>query len=1450
MRIARRLVHALVIVLTLMVGATAAAVIVSQTAWFKNWLRGYIVRSANSYLNGTLSIERLGGNLFFGVEMENIGVSMNGEQLVAVKDLGLDYNVFQLLTRGLSVDSIRLDKPVIYLRRDGDTWTLSRLIKRQESEADRSGPEKPISIDQIGINGGSVVVDQPVGTSGVNLPKRFDHLDAKIAFKYEPVHYSIEITNVSFRASEPALALNALSGGVSVRDDTVYFDKLALRTAETSLSFDGAIQNYLTKPVFNLQLSSDKLTIPEIARLLPALSGVNLQPAFDVKLSGPLDQLGIEMNGRSSAGALSGKMVADVEAPGQSVAGTLSVRNLNLGPILNDPRQKSDITADAKVNVHGESFADVNSLRGDVAVSSKHLAAAGFVAGPLNVKGKIAGRRVDLNGKASAYGAGATASGRVVLPDFSKPGDRSQPIDFDLRGQILNVDLRRLPRNLNIPPADTNVDADYRVAGRVVQSRTTLNGDARFHASTIAGAKIAEASTVEFSVNGDDVAYAVDATVSELDLERVGRAFNVAALAEERYRSSINGHVVAKGRGTDPQRLDVTANGTLTDTTLLGGAIPALTFDVALADDTAHVKGNGTFNGFDPAALSGKPELKGAVGGNLDVNATLAAVSHGVTPDSVTATTRVNLDQSTVGGLEITRAALDADYRESSGEIRTLEMSGRDLNVTASGTLALNQTGQSNLKLHADSPSLETIGKLVDVPLTGIAKVDATITGNRSELKAAGNLTGDGVKYQENGALTASTDFTVTIPDLDTQRAAVSANTHATFVSIAGQNINELTAKTEYTDKQVNFEATAKQPQRSLAASGNLLLHPDHQEVHLTSLGLQSKGVQWQTAGGSSATINYANEAVSVTGLRLVNGDQEITADGQFGRPGDSLNVTLNNIDVATVDALLLREPQLTGRLNASAKVAGTKEAPSVDAKFTIDHGAFRQFKYDTLGGTATYAASGVDVDARLQQNPTTWLTVKGYAPVSSDARQKDYDLHVDSSPIDLGLVQGFTSALKDVKGTVQAKIDVTGAVGDPRPNGNVTIENAAFTVEPTGVTYTDLRGRIDLQSDKVHVEEIRVLDNHKSPMTIHGDLAIHEYEVGGVSIAITADDFKVIDNKMGNVRVNSKLQIAGQLNAPRIEGELGISTGVVNLDPILAQVGTSAYATQATEFETRPLDRAGQTTEPASSVFDQLYAFVRITVPNDLVIKASDLKSPGSPIGLGSLNVTLGGDLTVHKAPWDQPRIYGDVTTIRGNYDFQGRRFEILRDGRVRFEGTDGMNPALDLRTERIIQAVVANVNVRGTLEQPEIVLTSTPPLEEADILSLIVFNQPINQLGEGAQVSLAQRAQGLALGAAAGQLTQSIGGALGVDTFELNLAPEDGSAASVTIGQQIGQNLFVKVQQGIGDQSQTNFIMEYELSKWLRFRTNVLQGSSTQTQLFQRQAGSGADLLFFFGF
>ncbi len=247
----------------------------------------------------------------------------------------------------------------------------------------------------------------------------------------------------------------------------------------------------------------------------------------------------------------------------------------------------------------------------------------------------------------------------------------------------------------------------------------------------------------------------------------------------------------------------------------------------------------------------------------------------------------------------------------------------------------------------------------------------------------------------------------------------------------------------------------------------------------------------------------------------------------------------------------------------------------------------------------------------------------------------------------------------------------------------------------------------------------------------------------------------------------------------------------------------------------------------------------MHLTVPNDLVVKANDLQAPGAPIGLGAINVTLGGDLWVSKVPWDQVRLVGRVNTVRGTYDFQGRRFDILRDGVVRFDGTDdARSGARHPHAARHFQGVTANVTLGGTLNRPVVVLTSTPPLEQADILSLIVFNQPINQLGEGQQVSLAARAQQLATGAVAGQISQSIGKALGLDTFEIGTAPDSGAAAHITVGQQVGKNLYVKVEQDVGDQNQTSFILEYELTKWLRLRTNLLQGSPTHAAALPARA------------
>ena len=463
--------------------------------------------------------------------------------------------------------------------------------------------------------------------------------------------------------------------------------------------------------------------------------------------------------------------------------------------------------------------------------------------------------------------------------------------------------------------------------------------------------------------------------------------------------------------------------------------------------------------------------------------------------------------------------------------------------------------------------------------MAGIGKVDATVTGNKRELQAAGNVTGDGVKYGENGALTVSSDFTAKVPELTVAEADVTANTHATFVTVAGQNINELDAKTTYHQKQLDFDATAKQPQRSLGAAGSLLLHPDHQEVHLKSLGLQTQGQTWQLAPGSQATINYAHDAVAVKNLTLVNGDQQIAADGTFGRPGDALKVTLTNVDLANVDALLLRPPQLTGRLNASGTVSGTKDAPQVKADFQVDQGRLPAIPLRLVRRHGELRRPGADARRQAAAEPDDLhhrerLRAGGALQGRRDRRRTRQgarragragdriDLHIESTPIDLGLVQGFTTALTNVNGTLQAKIDITGSAADPHPNGVVTVEKAAFTVEPTGVAYSNLQGKIDLQPDKVHIDNISVLDNHQSALSITGDLAIHELR-GRRRRAVRQrerfqGDRQQAGQRPGQQRPRDRRRAAGAAHRRR----LGVETGQVNLDEILALTGDSAYAT------------------------------------------------------------------------------------------------------------------------------------------------------------------------------------------------------------------------------------------------------------------------------------------------
>ena len=1520
MRALRRILQVFAIVGTLLVGIVAISLIVSQTPWFRDWLRRYVVRESKQYLNGELSIGSLGGNLLFGVQVNDIALDVSGERVVAAKNIEVDYSILEMISKGVVLNEIRLVEPVVRLEKTAEGWNLGQLVKEQAQEADREGPGTPLALESIRIDDGRVLIDDGGQEDGLNLPERIEDLDLRASYEYAPVHYSIVVDRANLRASSPQFALKELTGKIAVRDDNLYVDNLVVRTGESSVTLDGVVENYLETPVAKVT-TTGHVSLPEIGRIVPAAAGYDLHPRFTIAATGPAEALEMKVDVQSEAGTVRGDLTADVQAPDLAARGAIELQGLNLAPVLKDPEARTDVTgrAELDVQVAGEpaSAPLTDRMTGTFRFTGPTVMAAGYQASDVEVAGEFAPPRIVLNGRAAAYGGSATARGFIVPPADGRE------LAFELRGTASNLNLQNLPPDTGAPALTTDLSvASYEVSG----ADGRMTGNATLNRSTVEGATIADGTTARFATGADGVSFGAAGAIASLDLPRIGKALDVPALADPQYAGEINAEFDISGAmppaGRAPEgtsalsTMTLDATGTLRDSRIMGGVLPQLEFEAHLANGAVQARATGEFTGFNPGAIAARQALEGAVSGRVDLNAAIADVAGPIGPDDVTASGTVTLDRSEIGGLRIDGATVDGSYANQVADLTKLRIDGPDLKVDASGRLALDKSSSSNLSYHVEATSLETLGTLAgQTELTGSAVLDGTVTGNAASLQTTGTLDGSNLGYGENNALDLDTRYTVTIPDLNVAQAQVEASSKATFVKAGGMEINLLTADTTYTGDRLRFTTHVEQEARELDASGEVILHPDHQELHLPELAVRTQGVEWRTANAAQpgdpalknvATVKYGGDRIELENVRLVSGSQVLEVTGALALNGEApsgdLKVHAEGVDLAQLETLLLIDRGLAGSLSADATISGTAQSPIVHGRVEIREGAFGSYTYDSLDANIDYRGTRVGVDATLQQSPTEAITVKGTVPTSlfqasetgghvPPAEGDVVDLQIKSTPIALGLVQGFTTQLTNVTGTLEADVRVTGSGQDPHLQGYVDIKNGAFGVPATGISYTGLDTRLELSEDTISIRKFSITDEEGAPLTVSGELAVHAKEVGAVDISIAADNFELIDNELGDVGVDSDIRITGELRRPVVKGSIRLEAGRLEVDRILAltydpyaveglppvvsaertveESGSALEATEAAlrraqssaasggETPTEGTGAAGEAgEEEAGGALDPVALDLNVVIPDNLVLRGNDLR-PGGPTGaaLGDLNITVGGDLQVVKEAGGELRLLGTVRTIRGTYEFQGRRFDLQREGTVRFMGEPQPNPALDITATRVIPntGVEARVTIQGTVKAPQLSLSSNPPLEESDILALIVFNRPVNELGTGEKSSLAATAGGIATGFIAAPLGESIGRALDLDLFEITTTTDEGDlGAGLTLGQQIGDRAFFKMRQQFGERNVTEFLLEYRLTDFLRLQTTAApESTGSANRIGQRRIErAGIDLIFFFSY
>jgi translocation and assembly module TamB len=728
--------------------------------------------------------------------------------------------------------------------------------------------------------------------------------------------------------------------------------------------------------------------------------------------------------------------------------------------------------------------------------------------------------------------------------------------------------------------------------------------------------------------------------------------------------------------------------------------------------------------------------------------------------------------------------------------------------------------------------------------------------------------------------------------------------------TVAGLVLDTAEARLGYASDRATFDVNASSGDRRLHVAGTAdLAQPNRRRVALTEAGISIGEQTWVLDGARQPIIEVRPDEVRIENVHFNDGTGQIAeATGTLAlrAPASSnLQVSVRGLDLLPIEELAGQEdPEFAGLLNGVARITGPAGRPDVLGSFAIASGRFRELQFARVAGAVHYDEGRVGVDVVVEQAPGVTLAVNGSVPLalftSSDAPAAEaglagggtapIDLNIESSAIGLQIVTGLTTAVEQVTGTATVKLRVTGTADNPLFDGGATLDGGGFFVPATGRRYRDLTTRVTFEPGRMKVDGLKVFDEEGDTLELGGVLGLRRLAFGDVQMQAKARRFGFVRNDLAHAEVDFDLDVTGQVTRPTIVGKAVIEQGRVEVDRVLASLDrrgtrrgpddgvpivgkgqkpapppapTPAPVAAAAPPEaepgtptTRPRRRrpAGATPRPAATPWSATELDIRVQIPENLLLRGQDIRRDSAAAGLGDMSLVVGGDFRVQKDRRRPTTLVGTITTVRGSYEYYGRRFEILRDGRIQFQGGPEIDPALDVTARRVIEpsGVEARIRVQGTARNPTLSFSSTPPLDESDVLALIIFNRDLNSLGASEEGTVAGMAGTAAAGMVVSPLADTLGRKLGLEEIDVQTTNDAGTPGGVvTVGDRLGDRLFVRLRQQFGAQEVSELLLEYRLSELLRLQGAVAEGDGVgraNRSLTRRVERGGLDVVFYY--
>ncbi len=612
----------------------------------------------------------------------------------------------------------------------------------------------------------------------------------------------------------------------------------------------------------------------------------------------------------------------------------------------------------------------------------------------------------------------------------------------------------------------------------------------------------------------------------------------------------------------------------------------------------------------------------------------------------------------------------------------------------------------------------------------------------------------------------------------------------------------------------------------AVASRGEMVYNSNPMRLELDTLHLVTLGKLITNDKRQSALLD--SNGVEITRLYLVGSAAKLIGSGRINYDESmDLRLFFDNVPVKEWGRLVREDIPFDGIARFGADLTGTFDSPRFSVRGGIDSLVYKSLNVGDLKVGASYDARKVTIDSLTISSGPGQYRVSGHFGVDLSFRSLSAGKLLDDS-IDVSfaatdrrfdLVSILLPTVEQLDGDFVADVRLFGTPSSPHLEGQGYLKNGRLKyLDLVDSLYTDSAG-VTMNDNQIVIDNVvTYVKNKRRPDG-------RSYANIDGTITVKALDTLVYDL---DVSIPREFPFRYELDDIQgiIEGDMrieGSSPPLVTGD--LTVISARYRAKFASENEGSPLMVifSGENTWDVN---------LNVDILSNYWIKNEDIDAEFS----GSLNVIR---------ERGEYRFIGEMEMLRGKGFLFDKTFRIEPGSRVIFDNTTRLNPTLDITAFTRIPGVSRpndesrepidlGLHITGTLETPDLNLTSDSLFRREDILPLLVANYATSDTASTPKFSrVEERLTGL-VSSQVSQIGTKELSRLGVETFEIDPNYERGQLdplrSRVTLGFYTAPNLYIYGRSALSGSSGQELGFEYRLNKSMR-----VEGGRDDQALYQ---------------